>query len=52
MTYETSASVAYTPAPKIFLTGTTSDIRFDVALALHGSNFSGAYLDTTNRELE
>lgn len=40
-------STVYTPAPKISLTGTTSEVRMDVASALFGTDFSGTYLDTT-----
>ena len=41
----------YTPASQIFLTGTTSDARFDVAAPLFGSSFSGAYLDTVSQDM-
>ncbi len=44
-----SASVVYIPAPHIYLTGTTSDVRFDVSEPLFGSSYSGAYIDTTTR---
>ena len=33
------ASVSYIPAPQISLTGATTDIRFDVAEPLFGSDF-------------
>jgi hypothetical protein len=45
------AGVTYIPAPQISLTGTTSDVRFDVAAPLFGSSFSGAYLDTTTQNM-
>jgi hypothetical protein len=41
----------YEPAPQISLTGTTSDVRFDVAEPLFSSDFSGAYLDTTTQNM-
>ena len=49
--HEGFASVTYTPAPQISLTGTTTDTRFDVASVLYGTSFSGAYLDTTTRNM-
>jgi hypothetical protein len=41
----------YTPAPRISLTGATTDIRFDVAEPLFGSPFSGTYLDTVSQNM-
>lgn len=46
-----SMTKTYTPAPQISLTGTTSDVRFDVAAPLFGSPFSGAYLDTNTQNM-
>jgi len=41
----------YTPWPRISLTGTTSDVRFDVAAVLHGTTYSWAYLHTSSSTL-
>ena len=38
--HEGFASVTYTPGPKTSLTGTTTDVRFDVASPLFGTSFS------------
>lgn len=46
-----SVTYTYTPASQISLTGTTTDTRFDVASVLYGTSFSGAYLDTTTRNM-
>jgi hypothetical protein len=48
-----SVTKIYTPAPQISLTGTTSDVRFDVEQVLYdeSSTFSGAYLDTTTQNM-
>lgn len=43
---------SYIPAPKITLTGTTIDVRFDTAGVLYGSAFSGAYVDTLSRDIQ
>jgi hypothetical protein len=43
----------YVPALQISLTGTTSDVRFDVEQVLYdeSSIFSGAYLDTSTQNM-
>ena len=43
--------VKYTPAPKIFLSGSNSDVRFDVAQVLYDSSslIPAAYVDTTTK---
>jgi hypothetical protein len=48
-----SVTKTYTPAPQISLTGTTSEVRFDVEQVLYdeSSIFSGAYLDTTTQNM-
>ena len=46
-----SITKTYTPSPKITLTGTTTNTRFDVAEVLYGSSFSGAYIDTTTQNM-
>ncbi len=35
-----SVTKTYAPAPRISLTGATTDIRFDVAVPLFGTSFS------------
>lgn len=42
---------SYTPGPTISLTGSTTDVRFDVAEPLFGTTYSGAYLDTATRNM-
>lgn len=46
-----SLFASYTPGPTISLTGSTSDVRFDVAEPLFGTVYSGAYLDTATRNM-
>lgn len=49
--HQSFASVIYTPATQISLTGATIDVRFDVAEPLFWTMFSWAYLDTSSRNM-
>ncbi len=51
ISHESWAGVTYSPGPRVSLTGTTSDVRFDGASVLYGTPFSGGYLDTATRNM-